>query len=174
MNAATLRLAASIGVTALLLATLVGLARPAPSFSPVRSIPVAAPGVEHLLTAEHRAVATFLASGRAGGGASGPGLFSTDFFKPAPPPPPKPKPPAPTTREIPVSYRGLAAFPSGSVAFLTVEGKELTLAVGDAVAGGWRLDAFDAEQAALVRDDERRNLPARRPAKLVVPAAPPP
>ncbi len=126
-----------------------------------------------LLTAEHRAVAAFLASGRAGGGANGQGLFSTDFFKPPPPPPPKPKPPAPTTREIPVLYRGLAVFSSGSVAFFSVEGKDRVIAAGEPVAGGWTLENFDVENARLVRDEERKDFAARRPAKLIVPATQP-
>lgn len=169
MNTVALRLTAAAALAAALFSAAVGLA-----WSPAAPVALGPSPVENeeppLLTAEHRAVATFLASGRAGGGASGQGLFATDFFKPPPPPPPKPKPPAPTTREIPVLYRGLAAFPSGSVAFFSVDGKDRVVAVGETLSGGWALESFTADRARLVREEERRDLDARRPAKLVVPA----
>lgn len=104
---------------------------------------------------------------------SGRGLFETDYFKPPPAPPPKPKPTPPTTREIPVFYRGLAAFPDGAdVAYLAVETRLITLESGGAVVDGWILSDFNSERAIITKDEEHLALPFNQRIALTVPAQP--
>ena len=121
-----------------------------------------------LVTAAQGEVFAFFNDGRATTG-SGRGLFETDFFKPAPAPPkpvPKPPPPPPP-RTLTVVYRGLAAFPGGvSVAYVSVDGRVLSLAAGEAVAESWTLLEFNAEQAVLAKGKERFTLPFNRSAAV--------
>lgn len=150
-------------------------------FSPAaapRSSPggVVSPAPEPVrLTAAQGETFEFFNNGRAAP-SSGRGLFETDFFKPAPvPPKPVPKaPPPPPPRNLAVVYRGLAAFPGGaSVAYVSVDGRVLTLAAGEAVAEGWTLLEFNAEQAVLAKGEERFTLPFNRSAAVPVGAAKP-
>lgn len=117
------------------------------------------------LTAAQGDVFEFFNDGRAAAG-SGRGLFETDFFKPAPAPTALPAPvpaPAPPPRNIALVYRGLASFPGGaSVAYVTVDGRVLTLAPGEAVTEGWRLLEFDADKAVLAKGGERLTLSFNR------------
>ena len=123
-------------------------------------------------TAVQRATADFLDQGRVAAG-TGRGLFETDFFKPPPVAPSKPKPPAPTTREVVVFYRGLAAFPGGArVAYVALEGRLLTLAAGEGVTDGWTLADFDAERAVLAKGERTVTLAFNRRAVLSVPVKP--
>lgn len=142
----------------------------------------AAPGVSvvngslaepSLLSAAQMETHQFLHQGSAVSATGGErGLFETDFFKPVPPPPPKPKPPPPASREIPLVYRGLAAFPdSGGVAYLAVENRVLLLSIGDVVTDGWTLTSFDAIQAVMSKGEETRVLPFNVRSPLTVPIA---
>ena len=173
MSAASRRILRAALVLLLLLAGLLGLMKVPPSLRPAPS-GGNTPAAEETLrfTPGQRATADFLDKGHAIAG-TGRGLFETDFFKPPPPPPPKPKPVPPTTRELVVYYRGLAAFPDGSrVAYLSVEGNTVTLSGGDTVADGWKLTAFDAERAALAKGDQTLILPFNRRATVTVPVKP--
>jgi len=129
------------------------------------------------LTAAQGEVFAFFNNGRATLG-SGRGLFETDFFKPAPAKPvpkavPLPPPPPPPPRKLAVVYRGFAAFPGGvSVAYVAVDGRVLTLAAGEAMAGGWMLLEFDAERAVLAKGEERFPLPFNRATVVAAPAKP--
>jgi hypothetical protein len=101
------------------------------------------------------------------------GLFATDYFKPPPKPPAPPPKPPPARRDVPLVYRGLAEFGGSSrVAYLVVETRTLTLAAGEEVLDGWRLEAFDAERAVLRKGEETRPLTFNQRAALSVPAKP--
>lgn len=117
--------------------------------------------------AQHQAY-RFFNDGRMDAG-KGRGLFETDFFKAKPEPVKPPAPPAPTSRDAVLFYRGLAAFPDGArVAYLTLDGRSLTLAAGEDVADGWRLEVFDGERAILAKGEERVTLPFNRRAVVSV------
>ncbi len=103
---------------------------------------------------------------------TGRGLFETDFFKPAPPPPrPAPKAaPPPPPRKIAVVYRGFASFPGGAgLAYLAVDERVREVGLGEAVAEGWTLLEYNADQAVLVKDGQRLALPFNR--ATAIPAA---
>jgi hypothetical protein len=166
------RLTCAAGVLVLFLAGMTGLAligsgkaiAPAAGGSPAKE--------PSLLTETQTKTYWFFAQGDTGAGA-GPGLFETDFFKPAPAPKPAPKPAPPATRNVALIYRGLAGFPDGSrVAYLAVEGRTLNPAPGDEVADGWKLLSFDSEQAVLAKGDARIMLPFNRSTALTVPVKP--
>lgn len=173
MTAATRRILRVSAVLLLLLAGLFWLAR-APG-SAVSALPTeVTPQADETLrfTPAQRATADFLDKGSAVAG-TGRGLFETDFFKPPPAPPPKPPPTPPTTRELVLFYRGLASFPDGTrVAYLSVEGRTVTLPVGEDVTDGWQLAEFGPEQAVLAKGDEKRILPFNRRATVSVPVKP--
>lgn len=173
MSPASRRLLRAAVVLLALLAGLAGLLSvpdPAPAAAPAPAPDL--PAETPRFTATHRATAAFLEAGRSGA-ATGRGLFETDFFKPKPAPPPKPKPAPPATRDLVVFYRGLAAFPDGArVAYFSVEGRTVTLAPGDTLAGGWQLAAFDADTATLAKGDTRLDLPFNRRGAIAVPAQP--
>jgi hypothetical protein len=127
------------------------------------------PAESPLLTVTQAETFAFFNQGRAAA-ANGRGLFETDFFKPPPAPKPAPKPPAPTSRELVLFYRGLAAFPDGErVAYLAFEGRTLTIGEGADVADGWKLASFDADTAVLAKGEARVILPFNRRAILSVP-----
>ncbi len=173
MTAAVRRLLRAAVVLALLLAGLFGLTKAPPPLHPAPS-GGSGPAAEEAMrfTPAQRATADFLDNARAVAG-TGRGLFETDFFKPPPAPPPKPKPAPPTTRELVLFYRGLAAFPGGGrVAYLSIEGRTATLAEGDPVTDGWQLVAFDPEQAVLAKGEQRLILPFNRRATMSVPVKP--
>ncbi len=175
MTPAARRILAAGSVLLLLLLGLAGLA-----FSPSAGAARAGAGgageavdaEAPLLTAEQARTFDFFNQGRVSTG-EGRGLFATDFFKPAPAPPPKPAPAAPTRRELAVFYRGLASFPDGArVGYVSVEGRTLMLAAGEAVTEGWLLASFDADSATLAKGEERLVLPFNRRAILSVPVKP--
>ena len=173
MSTATRRILRAAVVLALLLAGLIGLTN-----APRPNDPVSPPGGKSPVgeavrfTDAQRATADFLDNARAAAG-TGRGLFETDFFKPPPAPPPKPKPMPPTTRELVLFYRGLAAFPDGGrVAYLSIEGRTVTLAAGEAVSDGWQLASFNAEQATLAKDGQTLILPFNRRVTVSVPVKP--
>lgn len=173
MRAGSIRIARAAAALALLLVGLGGLlGSRAPRTAPDGGGGRPADAEERtLLTARQREVYSFYNDKPADTASGGRGLFETDFFKPPPAPPPKPPPPpAPTTRELPVIYRGLAEFDGGGrVAYLTVENRTLTLAAGDAVADGWTLAGFDSERATLAKADKTIIVGFSRRAVLVVP-----
>lgn len=173
MRAAPVRVARAAAALALLLVGLGGLLR---SRGPLAASaddggPPPDAGERTLLTERQREVYSFYNDKASGASSGGRGLFETDFFKPPPAPPPKPPPPpAPTTRELPVIYRGLASFEGGGrVAYLTVENRTLTLAAGESVADGWTLAEFDFERATLAKADKTITVGFNRRAVLVVP-----
>lgn len=163
MRAAPVRVARAAAALALLLVGLGGLLR---SRGPLAASaddggPPPDAGERTLLTERQREVYSFYNDKASGASSGGRGLFETDFFKP---------PPAPTTRELPVIYRGLASFEGGGrVAYLTVENRTLTLAAGDSVADGWTLAEFDFERATLAKADKTITVGFNRRAVLVVP-----
>ena len=156
------------------LLVLIALARP--HVAPPSPAPAPTPGPEPgRLVRAHADAFAFFNEGRAETGAAG-ALFATDFFKPPPPPPappapPKPAPPPP--KLVAASYRGFAAFPSGdsSVAYLSLDGRVVTLTPGEPVASGWKLLSFDSDSAELARDDARLSLPFNKPVNLPAPPA---
>lgn len=172
MSSTRLRVLRAAFVLPIPLVALLALARPhaTPPAPPAPAAPAPEPT---RLARAHAATFAFFNEGRADL-ASGRGLFETDFFKPPPPPPapptpPKPAPPPP--KLVAASYRGFAAFPSGdsSVAYLSLDGRVVTLAPGEPVASGWKLLSFDAEAAELSRDDARLRLPFNKPVNLPAP-----
>lgn len=123
------------------------------------------------LARAHAETFAFFNEGRPDLGA-GRGLFATDFFKPPPPPPPPPIPPKPAPpppKLIAATFRGFASFPSGTVAYLSLDGRVITLAPGEPVAEGWKLLSFDSDSAELSRDDARLRLPFNKPVPLPAP-----
>jgi hypothetical protein len=126
-----------------------------------------APEVSVITAAQHAAY-RFFNDGRVDAGA-GRGLFETDFFKPKPEPAKPPEPPAPTRRDAVLFYRGLAAFPDGArVAYLSLDGRALTLTAYEVVTDGWSLAEFDGERAILAKGEERVTLPFNRRAVVSV------
>ena len=170
MSFSSRRILCAAAALLLLLLGLGGLAL-SPSAEPAR--PDASGGTpvaeSPLLTVAQAETFAFFNQGRAAA-ANGRGLFETDFFKPPPAPKPAPKPPAPTSRELVLFYRGLAAFPDGErVAYLAVEGRTVTIGEGTDVADGWKLASFDADTAVLAKGEARVILPFNRRATLSVP-----
>lgn len=99
----------------------------------------------------------------------GPGLFETDFFKPAALPPPKP--PAPAEKPVSIAYRGLAEFADGArIVYLVVEGKPVQLAPGETVVGPWKLETADAETARFTREGAVHEILFNQGGQLPVPA----
>lgn len=172
MKTAELKLICAIGVLAVLLGGIAGLLAIGGGKDAVRPEAPATAVEPGLLTEDQKKAFWFFTKGDSGAG-EGPGLFETDYFKPAPAPKPVAKPAPPATREVTLIYRGLAAFPDGSrVAYLALEGRNFNPAPGDEITHGWRLDAFDSDQAVLVKGEERLMLPFNRGTVLVVPAKP--
>lgn len=172
MKPAELRLACAAGVLLLFLTGVAGLAL---TGSGKVSAPVGGASLAkepRLLTEQQSQTFWFFARGNTGAGA-GPGLFETDFFKPAQAPKPAPKPVPPATRNLTLTYRGLAVFPDGSrIAYLATEGRTSNPVVGDTIADGWKLASFDSEQAVLAKDEARLILPFNRGTVLTVPVKP--
>jgi len=178
MSSPRLRVLRAAFVLPVPLVVLLALARPHPA-APATPAPANPAPEPALLARAHADTFAFFDEGRA---QTDPGrsLFATDFFKPPPPPPAPPsppKPPPPPPKLVSASYRGFAAFPSGaaSVAYLSVDGRVVTLSPGDPVAEGWKLLSFDADAAELARDEARFRLPFNKPVSLPAkPAQPAP
>lgn len=172
MKPVELRLACAIGVSLVLVSGIAGLAVIGGGKAIAEPKSAAVAGEPRLLTETQTKTYWFFAQTDSGAG-GGPGLFETDFFKPAPAPKPAPKPTPPATREVELIYRGLAAFPDGArVAYLAVEGRTLNPAAGDEIVDGWKLVSFDSDQAVLAKAESRHILPFNRRTALTVPAKP--
>ena len=173
MNITRLRVVRAALLLPVPLLVLVALSRtvPASRATPLRFEPEPEPNIIH---PDYAQTFAFFTEGSASPG-TGRGLFETDFFRPPPPPPPKPpapKPPPPPPKLVSAAYRGFASFGGNAVAYVSVDGRTRTLTVGETVADGWKIAAFDAEAAELVRGEtERFRLSFNKPAQL--PAPPP-
>ncbi len=168
MSTPAKRLVAPLIALAIVLVAVIGLASARrTSLTPVSVNDRYAPEISLITDAQHSAY-RFFQDGKSGTG-TGRGLFETDYFKPKPEPVKPPAPPAPTRREAVLFYRGLAAFPDGSrVAYLSLDGRALTLTAKDAVIDGWSLVEFDGDKAVLAKGDERVTLPFNRRAVVSV------
>lgn len=169
MNTARLRVVRAALLLPVPLVVLIALARPAsaPRAAPPAATPAPEPTVIH---PDYAGTFAFFTEGSASPG-TGRGLFETDYFRPPPPPPkpPAPKPAPPARKLASAAYRGFATFGGNSVAYVSVDGRVVTLAVGEAVADGWRIDSFDADGAELARGEERLRLFFNKPASLPAP-----
>ena len=172
MSSARLRVLRAALLLPVPLVVLLALARPAtpPPAPPAPAAPAPEPPQR---ARAHADTFAFFNDNRAQTDSGG-SLFATDFFKPPPPPPPPPTPPKPAPpppKLVTASYRGFAAFPSGtaSIAYLSIDGRVLTLSPGEPVAEDWKLLSFDADAAELSRDDTHLRLPFNKPVSLPAP-----
>jgi hypothetical protein len=172
MNPARLRVVRAALLLPVPLVVLLGLSRPSPA--PRAAPPTAEPAAEtSVLKPDYAETFAFFDQGRASPG-TGRGLFETDYFRPPPPPPPPPAPPKPAPpppKRVLAAYRGFAAFGANTVAYVSVDGRTVTLAPGETVAEGWKITSFDADGAELARGEETFRLAFNKPAQLPAPPA---
>ncbi|MCU0841606.1 MAG: hypothetical protein MUC79_07795 [Thiobacillaceae bacterium] len=71
--------------------------------------------------------------------------FAVQSFRPPPPPPPKIVPPPPMAPPLPFTFVGMWTENGEEIVFLSQRDTVLSASKGQTLAGGWRLDAVQAE-----------------------------